>query len=171
MRSTGTSLKPRKRAMRKAAGFTLIELIVTLTILALLATVALPMTQIAAVRSDEQDLRRAVFQIRAGIDAYKKAYDDGKLQKAVDATGYPPSLSVLVDGVRDVTDQTGRRMFFLRRIPRDPFCDCPSRSNEQTWGLRSYASPPDAPQEGRDVYDVYSLSKRTAVDGTHSADW
>jgi len=157
--------------MRKASGFTLIELIVTLTILAVLSTVALPLTQIATTRSHEQDLRRALWQIRGGIDAYKKAYDDGKLPKTLDATGYPPKLSALTDGVRDATDSTGRQIYFLRRIPRDPFCDCPSRSNEQTWGLRSYASPPDSPQEGRDVFDVYSMSKGVAVDGTSYADW
>ncbi|MEJ8851654.1 type II secretion system protein [Variovorax rhizosphaerae] len=157
--------------MRKVSGFTLIELIVTLTILAVLSTVALPLTQIATTRSHEQDLRRALWQIRGGIDAYKKAYDDGKLPKTLDATGYPPKLSALTDGVRDATDSTGRQIYFLRRIPRDPFCDCPSRSNEQTWGLRSYASPPDSPQEGRDVFDVYSMSKGVAVDGTAYADW
>ena len=157
--------------MRRFRGFTLIELIVTLTILAVLSTVAIPLSQITTARSHEQDLRRALWQIRGGIDAYKKAYDDGKLPKTLDSTGYPPKLSVLIDGVRDATDSTGRRIYFLRRIPRDPFCDCPSRTNEQTWGLRSYASPPDAPQEGRDVYDVYSMSKRIAVDGTPYADW
>ncbi|TJZ78782.1 type II secretion system protein [Chitiniphilus eburneus] len=157
--------------MKRWRGFTLIELMVTLTILAVLASVALPLSQVAATRSREDDLRRALWQIRSAIDAYKQAADEGRIQKSLDETGYPPTLAALTDGVKDVKDPTGRSIYFLRRMPRDPFCDCPSKDNMQTWGLRSYASPPDSPAEGRDVYDVYTLSTSTGLNGVPYRDW
>ncbi|WP_255989771.1 type II secretion system protein [Chitinolyticbacter albus] len=152
-------------------GFTLIELMVTLTILAVLASVALPLSQVAATRSREEDLRRALWQIRSAIDAYKVASDEGKLQKSLDDSGYPPDLATLVDGIKDIKDPTGKKIYFLRRIPRDPFCDCPSKTNAETWGLRSYASPADAPAEGRDVYDVYSTAEGIGLNGLPYRDW
>ncbi|HSC81758.1 MAG TPA: type II secretion system protein [Chitinolyticbacter sp.] len=152
-------------------GFTLIELMVTLTILAVLASVALPLSQVAATRSREEDLRRALWQIRSAIDAYKVASDEGKVQKSLDDSGYPPDLATLVDGIKDIKDPTGKKIYFLRRIPRDPFCDCPSKTNAETWGLRSYASPADAPAEGRDVYDVYSTAEGTGLNGLPYRDW
>ncbi|WP_148716373.1 type II secretion system protein [Chitinolyticbacter meiyuanensis] len=157
--------------MRRMRGFTLIELMVTLTILAVLASVALPLSQVAATRSREEELRRALWQIRLAIDAYKVASDDGKIQKSLDESGYPPDLAALVDGVKDIKDPTGKKIYFLRRVPRDPFCDCPSKTNAQTWGLRSYASPPDSPAEGRDVYDVYSTADGTGLNGLPYRDW
>ncbi|UXY16807.1 type II secretion system GspH family protein [Chitiniphilus purpureus] len=157
--------------MRRLGGFTLIELMVTLTILAVLASVALPLSQVAATRSREEELRRALWQIRSAIDAYKQATDEGRVQKSLDESGYPPELAALTDGVKDVKDPTGRNIYFLRRMPRDPFCDCPSMTNAQTWGLRSYASPPDAPAEGRDVYDVYSKSEGAGLNGVPYRDW
>ncbi|BCL76049.1 type II secretion system pseudopilin PulG [Jeongeupia sp. HS-3] len=152
-------------------GFTLIELMVTLTILAVLATVALPLSQVAATRNRESELRQALWQIRSAIDAYKQAATDKRVATSLDDTGYPPELAVLVDGVKDATDPTGKKIYFLRRIPRDPFCDCPSMSNAQTWGIRSYASPPDSPQEGRDVYDVYTRSNAVGLNGTPYREW
>ncbi|MDR3427095.1 MULTISPECIES: type II secretion system protein [Silvimonas] len=157
--------------MKQHSGFTLIELMVTLTILAVLATVALPLTQIAAQRSREEELRRDLWQIRSAIDAYKQAVDDGRINKSIEETGYPPTLGILVDGVKDLKDPAGHKMYFLRRIPRDPFCDCASRSNDETWGKRSYASPPDSPEEGKDVYDVYSLSEAVGVNGQPYRQW
>ncbi|GHD66141.1 type II secretion system protein [Jeongeupia chitinilytica] len=157
--------------MVRTRGFTLIELMVTLTILAVLATVALPLSQVAATRNRESELRQALWQIRSAIDAYKQAVDDGRVSKSLDDTGYPPELNLLADGVKDAKDPTGKKIYFLRRIPRDPFCDCPSMSNVQTWGLRSYASPPDSPQEGRDVYDVYTRSNGVGLNGTPYRDW
>ncbi len=155
----------------KQGGFTLIELMVTLTILAVLATVALPLSQVASTRNREEELRRALWQIRTAIDQYKLAADSGKINKSLEDSGYPESLNVLVDGVKDLKDPGGRKIYFLRRMPRDPFCDCPSKNNAQTWGLRSYASPPEAPAEGRDVYDVYSLSKNIGLNGVSYREW
>ncbi|GAB7128617.1 type II secretion system protein [Silvimonas sp. JCM 19000] len=157
--------------MQGARGFTLIELMVTLTILAVLATVALPLWQIGAQRNREEELQRDLLQIRAAIDAYKQAVDDGRINKSIDETGYPPTLNILVDGVKDLKDPTAKKIYFLRRLPRDPFCDCASRANDETWGKRSYASPPDSPQEGRDVYDVYSLSEGVGLNGVPYRQW
>ena len=157
--------------MQRQTGFTLIELMVTLTILAVLATVALPLTQIAAQRTREEELHRDLWQIRAAIDAYKQAADDGRITKSIEDTGFPPTLNVLVDGVKDMKDPAGNKMYFLRRIPRDPFCDCPSKKNDETWGKRSYASPPDSPEEGKDVYDVYSLSEAVGLNGQPYRQW
>ena len=152
-------------------GFTLIELMVTLTILAVLATVALPLSQVAATRNREDELRRSLLQMRAAIDQYKAAADAGKINKSLEDSGYPTTLDALVEGTKDLKDPGGRKIYFLRRMPRDPFCDCPSKNNAQTWGLRSYASPPDAPAEGRDVYDVYSLSPNLGLNGVAYRDW
>mgnify|MGYP001591036346 CR=1 FL=1 len=157
--------------MQVQRGFTLIELIVTLTILAVLATVALPLSQVAATRNREDELRRALWQIRSGIDQYKAAVDAGRVSKSLDESGYPPTLDILVEGAKDLKDPAGKKIYFLRRMPRDPFCDCPSRNAADSWGLRSYASPPDAPAEGRDVYDVYSRATQTGLNGLAYRDW
>ncbi|MDR0182582.1 type II secretion system protein [Lysobacter arvi] len=154
-----------------ARGFTLIELLVVLAIMATLAMVALPLTQVAAQRSREDELKRALWQIRDAIDAYKAAADAGKIDKSADDSGYPPKLETLVEGVVDRSSPTGSRLYFLRRIPRDPLCDCPSRGDAQTWGKRSYASPPDAPAEGEDVYDVYSLADGAGLNGIDYRKW
>ncbi|MBE9610404.1 type II secretion system protein [Chitinilyticum piscinae] len=157
--------------MANQRGFTLIELMVTLTILAVLASVALPLSQIAATRNREDQLRQALAQIRTGIDDYKKAADEGRVRKNLDDTGYPPTLQTLVDGVKDAKDPSGKMIYFLRRIPRDPFCDCPQQSNAETWGLRSYASAPDSPEAGKDVFDVYSNSRAIGLNGVPYREW
>jgi general secretion pathway protein G len=164
-------MQTRKAFLRWARGFTLIELMVTLTILAVLATVAMPLTQISATRQREEDLRRALGQIRSALDAYKQAADDGQIKKSIDESGYPPNLTLLTAGVRDAKDPNGKMIYFMRRLPRDPFCDCPGSSDEKTWGLRSYSSPPDAPQEGRDVFDVYSQSSGIGLNGVPYRKW
>jgi general secretion pathway protein G len=152
-------------------GFTLIELLVTLAILAVLATVAMPLMQLAAQREKEDELRHALWSIRDAIDAYKTAGDEGKFDRPVGDSGYPPKLDVLVNGVVDKTSPERTVIYFLRRIPRDPMCDCPSRGDAQTWGKRSYASPPDSPAEGADVYDVYSLSAGVGLNGIAYGRW
>jgi general secretion pathway protein G len=152
-------------------GFTLIEMLVTLAIMAALAMVALPLTQIAAQREKEEELRRDLWRIRDAIDAYKAAAEAGKIDRTVGDSGYPPTLGVLVDGVPDKTSPTHSLLYFLRRIPRDPMCDCPSKADAQTWGKRSYASPPDSPGEGTDVYDVYSLSDEQGINGIPYRRW
>lgn len=142
----------------KAKGFTLIELLVTVAIVAVLASVALPLNELVAQRAKEQDLRRALREIREAIDAYKLAADEGRIERKADASGYPERLEVLVEGVPDRKDPKGGKLYFLRRIPADPM-------GGGEWGLRSYASPADAPEEGKDVYDVYSKSMETGLNG------
>jgi general secretion pathway protein G len=151
-------------------GFTLIELIITVAIVAILASAALPLTQIAVQREKEQELRSALRQIREAIDAYKQATVERRVDSPADASGYPPDLEALVAGVDDIKMPVRKSIYFLRRLPRDPFApeNIPAAD---TWGKRSYESPPDSPQEGRDVYDVYSLSEKAGLNGIPYKDW
>jgi general secretion pathway protein G len=146
-------------------GFTLIEVLITAAIVAVLASIAMPLAELARQRSQETDLRRALMQIRDALDAYKKASDEGRILRSPDQSGYPPTLNVLVEGVTDAKSPTGARIHFLRRIPHDPF------HAEGTWGLRSYESPFDNPKAGKDVFDVYSLSPRTGLNGIAYKEW
>jgi len=145
-------------------GFTLIELLITVAILALLASVALPLAEVTVQRGKEQELRRALREIREAIDAYKRAADDGAIDKPVDKTGYPPSLAALVEGAVDKRDPKGARIYFLRRVPGDPL-------THEPWALRSYASPPDAPSSGDDVFDVHSKSDLGGLNGVPYREW
>ena len=154
-----------------ACGFTLIELVVAVAILGILATGLLPLAQLASQRSKEQELRTALRDIRGGIDAYKKAGDEGRIEKKADTSGYPPELVVLVEGVKDAKSTEEKKIYFMRRIPRDPFFDDASVPPEKTWGLRSYASPPDEPSEGEDVFDVYSQSQKVGLNGVPYRQW
>ena len=152
-------------------GFTLIELLVTLAILALLGTLVAPAVQVTVQRLHEQELRRALHEIRLAIDAYKKASDEGRIAKLAGASGYPPKLEVLVDGVPDLRSPKRVKIFFLRRLPRDPFSFELELAEAQTWGKRSYASEAADPREGDDVYDVYSTSPRLGLNGTGYRKW
>ncbi|AHC38312.1 MULTISPECIES: type II secretion system protein [Pseudomonas] len=154
-----------------AKGFTLIELLLTLALLATLSTVAYPLTALMGKRDRELDLQRSLREIRRAIDSYKEAADDGRIQKSIGDSGYPPTLQTLVEGVTDQTDLKGKKLFFLRRIPRDPICECPELSPAQTWQLRSYQSSADNPQEGKDVFDVSSRSTRESLNGTLYSQW
>lgn len=158
-------------ANARHAGFTLIELVITLVILALLASVAVPVTELSVQRSKEQELRRHLWQIREAIDAYKRAYDEGRVTRRLNATGYPPTLDVLVEGIEDQRHPDKRRIYFLRRLPRDPLHSDGSVPAATTWGKRSYASPPDDPREGEDVYDVYSRAPGKGLNDVEYAKW
>jgi len=152
-------------------GFTLIELLVTVAIVGMQASIALPMTELAVQRSKEQELRIALREIRTAIDAYRKVWDEGRIQKGVDDSGYPKSLEVLVEGVEDAKSPVRSKIYFLRRVPRDPMSRDTRSAAAETWGKRSYKSPPDDPQEGEDVYDVYSLSQKTGLNGVPYREW
>jgi general secretion pathway protein G len=153
-------------------GFTLLELVMTVAIVALLATAAVPSAQLLYQREREVELRAALRTLRGAIDAYKDAADTGRIKKEADKTGYPPDLQTLVDGVDDAASaKEGVKIYFLRRLPRDPFWPDATTPAAETWGLRSYASPPDDPQPGDDVYDVHSRSARIGLDGVPYRDW
>lgn len=155
----------------RARGFTIIELVITLAIIGLLATAAMPLAQLVAKREKEAELRAALREIRTGIDAYKLAADTGHIQRELGSSGYPPDLKSLYVGVEDAASEKKAMMYFLRRVPRDPFFPDGSAAAEDTWALRSYASPPDDPQPGDDVYDVHSLSSDKGLNGVPYREW
>lgn len=156
----------------KMSGFTLVELLISLAILALLASLAAPTMEVIVKRQKEQELRTGLREIRKAIDAYKKAVDENKVERKVDESGYPPNLQSLYLGVIDVTDpKKQKKIFFMRRLPRDPFYPDTTVPPENSWGKRSYESDYNEPREGKDVYDIYSLSPDTALNGTHYREW
>ena len=148
-----------------ARGFTLIELVIAVAIVAILASAALPLNELVVQRAKEQDLRRALREIRTAIDAYKQASDDGRVVKRTNESGYPKRLEDLVEGIEDQKHPKRERMYFLRRVPRDPLAE------DGKWGLRSYASPPEDPREGEDVFDVYTLAAGRGINGRPYREW
>jgi general secretion pathway protein G len=165
--------------MKRDRGFTLVELVVTLALVGLLALVAIPSYQLITTRMKEAELRLALRTLRSALDAYKEAADGGLIAKRTGESGYPPTLSVLVEGI-DAQARNGplslvgdrpQRLVFLRQIPRDPFNTDPALPPEQTWRTRAYASPVNDPAPGADVFDVYSSSGRIALDGTAYHTW
>ena len=152
-------------------GFTLVELLITVAIVALLASVALPVSELAVQRTREQELHRTLRQIRDAIDAYKQASDEGRIRKSVGDSGYPKRLEDLAEGVEDQKSPKKDKIYFLRRVPRDPLAADPTLSAASTWGRRSYASPPDDPREGDDVFDVFSLAPGKGINGLPYRDW
>ena len=158
--------------VKRTPGFTLIELMVSLAIIAIMASIATPMIQLTVQRQKEQQLREHLREMRRAIDAYKKAADEGRVKKNADASGYPPNLQVLVEGVEDAKSAKHERIRFLRHIPQDPMMKNPSAGSfNQAWGLRSYDSSPEQPRYTQDVYDVYSLSTQTGINGVAYAQW
>jgi general secretion pathway protein G len=151
-------------------GFTLVEMVVVVAIVGILAAAAIPLVSLGEQRLKERELRHALREIRQAIDAYRKAGDEGRVVRKANESGYPPSLSVLIDGVPDVRSPTKAQIYFLRRMPVDPFSATGSGKDEM-WGLRSYASPPDEPKPGDDVFDVYSLSQGTGSNGIPYRNW
>lgn len=152
-------------------GFTLIELVIVVAIVGILVAGLLPLAELANQRAKEQDLQASLREIRSAIDAYKQAADEGRVARKADETGYPPSLGVLAAGVSNEKDPEKHNIYFLRRIPRDPFFPDPETPPEKTWGLRSYDSPPNSPTEGKDVFDVYSLAPGKGLNGVPYRQW
>ena len=147
----------------------LLELVATCTVMLILASAILPLARITIQRQREIELHRTLREMRTAIDKYKDAVDLGQIggtDNQLGSEGYPPDLDRLVEGVTAAGDASGRKLKFLRRIPVDPM----TRSAE--WGLRSYLDAPDARSwGGKNVYDVYSKSEGTALDGTKYRDW
>lgn len=151
-------------------GFSLVELLTSLVILGLLASLAMPLAQTTVRREKERELRKALRELRTGIDAYKAATSDGRIAVEADASGYPRNLNVLVAGAPSAR-KDGLTLYFLRRIPRDPFHPDQTTPAPETWGQRSSASPPDRPERGDDVFDVYSMSAGMALNGIPYKEW
>jgi general secretion pathway protein G len=151
-----------EQGRRSERGLTIVELIVTITILAILASAAVPIARVRVKREKERELRRDLWEMRDAIDKYKDAADAGKFQIKVDSNGYPPDLATLVKGV----DVQGKKVKFLRRVPVDPM------TGKDDWGLRSMQDDSDSTSwGGQNVFDVYSQSQGTALDGTKYQEW
>jgi general secretion pathway protein G len=149
------------------AGLTLLELIIACSILMVLATVAMPMARVTVVRHKEETLRYDLREMRDAIDHYKDDADKNLIQVQAGTEGYPPDLQTLVDGVQLASAQNkDKKVRYLREIPKDPM------TGNQDWGLRSTQDDPDSKSwGGQDVFDVYSQSPGTALDGTNYSDW
>jgi len=158
------------RTSAKGKGFTLIEMVVVVAIVGILAGAAMPFVRYGEQRIKERELRQSLREIRIAIDAYRKASVEGMISRKVGASGYPPTLEVLVEGVVDAKNVDSQKIYFLRRIPRDPFAP-PETGIKEMWGLRSYASPANEPKAGDDVYDVYSKNQGVGSNGAKYRDW
>jgi general secretion pathway protein G len=159
--------------IRAWRGFTLVEMLVTLALVGIAATVVLPYAALVEARAKESELRIALRTLRQAIDQYKAASDSGLIEKKTGASGYPPDLEVLVTGVpRSAAFGMGSTpVVFLRRIPRDPFFPDVTAPAINTWDLRAYGSAPGDFSTGNDVFDVSSKSDRVALDGSRIGDW
>ena len=152
-------------------GFSLIELLVVVAIMSVLASIGFPLAELSHRRAQEEELRRSLREIRSALDAYKRMVDAGLIARPAGGSGYPPNLQVLVDGEVNAQTPQAAKLYFLRRLPRDPFAPETIANSADTWGLRSYESPPGDPQPGRDVFDVYSKATGTGLDGRPYRQW
>ena len=157
------------RKLRTSHGYTFIELLIVTTILIILASAAMPLAKVTAQRQREAELRRTLREVRTAIDKFKDAVDQGQIattELEPGSEGYPPDLETLVEGVPAANDASGRKLKFLRRIPMDPM------TNSTEWGMRSYQDDADDTSwGGQNVYDVYTTSDGTALDGTKYREW
>jgi general secretion pathway protein G len=167
----GQPTRRRGQGARRRSGITLVELLITIAILAIIATMVLPIVEIRVRMDKEQELRTALRAIRDALDDYRRAHDAGRIAQLEGESGYPPSLLALIRGVTDEANPAGAKLRFLAEIPRDPLNTDRKVPAEQSWGLRSYESPPEAPRPGTDVYDVYSLNPGKGLDGVPYAQW
>jgi general secretion pathway protein G len=155
---------------RRQRGFTLMELVVTLGLVGLMAMLATPMAELTVQRQRETELRAALREIRTALDRYKSASEQGLIERKVGDSGYPPDLQTLVTGVTNVKSPKRDKLFFLRRVPRDPFAP-EGQDGAGSWGLRSYSSSSDAPSAGSDVFDVYSQARGNGINGVPYEQW
>jgi general secretion pathway protein G len=159
-----------KAAPRRMQAFSLIELLVTVAMVSLLASVAMPVGEVVVQAGRERELKETLRTLRTAIDEYKKAADSGRIAKEVGESGYPRRLENLL-GVRDQRDPASGMIRFLRYIPADPLLPASGDHSAPDWALRSYASSHEHPQAGRDVFDVYSLAKGRGLNGVPYKDW
>ena len=155
--------------MRSERGYTFVELLIVTTILMVLASAVMPLAQVTSQRQREAELRRSLREMRTAIDKFKDAVDLGQIaasELAPGDEGYPPDLDTLVEGISAANDASGRKLKYLRRIPIDPI------TNSRGWGMRSYQDSPDTTVwGGKNVFDVYTKSTATGLDGTKYRDW
>jgi general secretion pathway protein G len=158
-----------RRGLRRDEGYSFVELLVVTALVAILASAVMPLARVAMQRQREAELRRTLREVRTAIDHYKDAADQGMIaatELRLGNEGYPPTLEVLVEGVRASGDATDRKLKFLRRVPIDPM------TGSKEWGMRSYQDRPDARSwGGQNVFDVFTTSDGTALDGTKYKDW
>jgi general secretion pathway protein G len=160
MRTNGT------RRSSGELGLTLIELIVASGILIIMTMMVMPLARVQLRREQEKELKIALRELRTAIDRFKDSSDKGFIQKELDSEGYPKDLEILVEGVPMVNSPDGKKLRFLRRIPRDPM------TNSTEWGMRAMQDEPDSTSwGGKNVFDIYTTSPGTALDGTPYAEW